>query len=450
MKYLIHSVMFIALLLTTFTVALAESPSKPNFVIIMADDLGYNDIGCFGSKHIKTPHLDELAAQGIRFTDFHSSGPVCSPTRAGLLTGRYQQRAGVPGVINADPKVNRHHGLQLKEITFAERLKTAGYATGIVGKWHLGYQPKYNPTHQGFDRYVGYVSGNIDYHSHHDRMGISDWWHNDKLVEEEGYVTHLITKHAEQFITTHQEKPFCLYIAHEVPHTPNQGPKDPPVRVEGRVGDRYPKNHDHKRAYREMIEEMDKSVGAVVESLKAHGLEKNTLVMFFSDNGASRFGSNAPLNGSKGTLYEGGHRVPALAYWPGKIKPGQVNSQTIFTLDIAPTLTQLAGVKAKSDWPTYDGVSLTGLLLKGESLPERQLFWEFRSWQAMRSGDWKLVVHKRRNNKSVMLFNLKNDLGERNNLANAEPEKLKQMLKDFNAWEKDVTEQATPQPELKN
>jgi arylsulfatase A-like enzyme len=212
-------------------IACSEEPGRPpNIVLVLADDMGYGDASCYGNEAFRTPCLDALAAKGMRFLDFHSSGPVCSPTRAGLLTGRYQQRAGIPGVIYADPKQNRHHGLQVEEITFAELLQKAGYATAVCGKWHLGYQKQYNPVHHGFGRFRGYVSGNVDYISHYDRMEIYDWWDGLELVEEEGYSTHLITEHAVRFIEENRRRPFCLYVAHEAPHSPWQGPPDPPIR----------------------------------------------------------------------------------------------------------------------------------------------------------------------------------------------------------------------------
>ncbi|CAN0487019.1 unnamed protein product, partial [Laminaria digitata] len=204
--------------------------TQPNFIIIMADDLGYGDISPFDGW-IHTPHLDQLAEEGMRFTDFYASGPVCSPTRAGLLTGRYQQRAGIPGVVYAAPDRNRNHGLQPGEWTFAEALREAGYATGMFGKWHLGYETKYNPIHHGFDEFRGYVSGNVDYFGHVDQAGFYDWWSQDKLINEPGYVTHLITQHALRFIEKNKDTPFVLYLPHEAPHYPFQGPDDEPFRI---------------------------------------------------------------------------------------------------------------------------------------------------------------------------------------------------------------------------
>ena len=199
-------VLFVLLLETTTN---ARTPAeRPNFIVILADDMGYGDASCYGGKRFATPHLDRMAAQGMRFVDFHSSGVVCSPTRAGLLTGRYQQRAGVPGVINADPAKNRHHGLQLAEVTFAEALRAAGYRTALFGKWHLGYDKKFHPPHQGFDEFRGFVSGNVDYIAHIDRMGFADWWQGRELKDESGYSTHLITEHAVRFVESNKDAPF--------------------------------------------------------------------------------------------------------------------------------------------------------------------------------------------------------------------------------------------------
>ncbi|MCA9021929.1 MAG: sulfatase-like hydrolase/transferase, partial [Planctomycetaceae bacterium] len=269
----------------------------------MADDLGYGDLSCYGSENCKTPHLDRLAAKGMRFTDFHSSGAVCSPTRAGLLTGRYQQRAGIDGVVYADPKKNRHHGLQKKEITLAQCLQDAGYQTGMFGKWHLGYQRQYNPTFRGFQQFVGYVSGNVDYFAHLDGTGVFDWWHNAELNrEEQGYVTHLINDHAVEYIRQQREKPFFVYIAHEAVHYPYQGPDDQPIRKEG-VGDiKSAKRKDIANAYREMNTEMDKGIGKLVAVLKELKLTDKTFIFFLSDNGSNQNGSNGKLRGFKGSL----------------------------------------------------------------------------------------------------------------------------------------------------
>lgn len=425
----------------------AEETRRPNFVIIMADDLGYGDLSCFGEPGYRTPHLDRMASEGMRLTDFHSNGSVCSPTRAALLTGRYQQRAGIDGVVYADPKQNRHHGLQMEEITFAEKLERAGYKTGIFGKWHLGYDPRYNPVHSGFDQFRGYVSGNVCYQSHLDRMGIEDWWHDEKLTPEVGYTTHLITKHALQFIEQHRSEPFCVYVAHESVHAPFQGPDDPAVRKLGQVGEiRSAEVEDISRAYREMILEMDKGVGEILELLKKHQLAENTLVLFFSDNGAMRHGSNAPWKGFKGSLWEGGHRVPFIAWHPGKIEPGSVSKETALTMDIMPTMLDLAAIPAPSE-KEMDGVSLRSVLYAQGKLDNRNLYWSYgRNW-AVRSGDWKLVSEQKgQKPERQSLFNLQTDPQESTDVTTQFPERVRQMSTQFKDWQREIRRSATQQP----
>lgn len=298
--------------------ALAASQQPPNIILILADDLGYGDLNCYGNERIKSPNIDRLAAGGTRFTDFHSSGPVCSPTRAGLLTGRYQQRCGITEVIAAAGP--RTTGLEPGEVTFAYRLKLAGYATGIFGKWHLGYLPRFNPDKHGFDRFLGYVSGNVDYFSHSDSSGYADWWENSKQITEDGYTTDLITKHTVRFIEDHKKGPFCVYVPYETVHAPYQGPNDRSFRT---VNAKNAKNEPPwtPGKYAEMIERMDQGIGEILAATRRLGIERNTFVFFFSDNGATNKGSNGPLRGFKGSLWEGGHREPAIAYWPGGFRP---------------------------------------------------------------------------------------------------------------------------------
>lgn len=415
----------------------ADNSRAPNLVLIMADDMGYGDLGCYGSKTLKTPHIDALARGGMKFTDFHSSGAVCSPTRAGLLTGRYQQRAGVPMVITVAR--HRHVGLAPAEITFAEVLKQAGYATAIFGKWHLGYDVSFNPRRQGFDRFVGYVSGNVDFISHIDQGGVYDWWHDEKKVKEEGYVTRLITRHAVKFIDDNAKRPFCLYVPHEAVHYPYQGPDDKADRFVGGAG-RFNVRGSRKdlaAAYQEMTKEMDDSVGAVMAALKKHDLVDNTFVLFFSDNGATGPGSVGPLRGKKGTVWEGGHRVPCIAHWPGKIKAGAVNHDLAISLDVYPTLLAAAGV----DVPTglkLDGVNLLPALTEGKSLGERELFWGHGAGRAVRDGSWKLVVGAKKQGKRPALFNLAEDIGEKKNLASAQPDRVRKMRRLLSDWEEEV------------
>ena len=429
-------------LLVAVQLATPAFAAKPNFVVIMADDLGYGDLSPYGGW-IKVPHLEALAASGMTFSDFHSSGNVCSPTRAGLMTGRYQQRANIPGVVFADPKRDVHyHGLQAEEVTFAELLRDAGYSTAIFGKWHLGYLPKYNPVHQGFDLFRGYVSGNVDFFSHVDQAGVFDWWQQDQLQQEEGYTTHLITQHAVKFIEDNRDRPFCLYLPHEAPHYPYQGPNDPPLRSVGGDFDLNGERKDIKAAYSEMVVEMDKGVGEVVATLNRLGLAENTLVLFFSDNGANNRGSNGPLRGFKGTNWEGGHRVPCIASWPGRIAAGSKTEQLSISLDVMPTLLEAAGVSAPKERP-LDGKSLLPVLLEGKSLGQRQLVW---NGKAIRDGQWKLIVDGK-GAKGVGLYDLASDLGEEMNVAKRYPERTEKLVAALKAWEADVADGATPQPD---
>ena len=427
--------------------AAQEAKKKPNFVIIMADDLGYGDISCFDGW-IKTPNLDKLAKSGMKLTDFHSSGAVCSPTRAGLMTGRYQQRAGIPGVVFAalDSPVHKH-GLQHQEITFAELLKQAGYATGIFGKWHLGYYPQYNPTKHGFDKFNGYVSGNVDFFSHVDQAGTFDWWQQAEKKDEKGYVTHLITKHAVAFIEKNKDRPFCLYLPHEAPHYPYQGPKDKAIRKVGKKrgpGELKKSNREKKRAYKEMVEEMDSSIGAVIGTLEKHGLRENTLVLFFSDNGATRLGSNGVLRGFKSQLWEGGHRVPFIANWPGRIPAGKTNDSLAISIDVMPTILAIAGVSGPENH-SFDGRDLSPILLEGKTIKDRKLFWQHGNSLAMRDGPW-VLVRTGKKKATDSLFHLEKDLSQKTDLARKEPERTRQMRSTLLAWHKEVTESATVQP----
>lgn len=430
--------------------------SPPNIIVVMADDLGYGDISPYGGW-IDTPNLERLAREGMRFTDFHAGAPVCSPTRASLLTGRYQQRAGLSGVIYASRERNRHHGLQRKEFTFAELAKQAGYATGVFGKWHLGYQETYNPTYQGFDEFRGYVSGNVDYISHADGIGVHDWWNENKKVREKGYVTHLINKHAADFVRRHQNEPFLLYVAQEAPHWPYQGPDDKPIRKVGgertrtaprRVGD----TTYIKTRYRQMVTALDEGVGQLVNVLEELGLAENTLVLFISDNGPLPFGSAGELRGWKKSVLEGGHRVPAIAWWPGQIPAGSRTDQLAITLDVFPTIAELIGAEPPTN-RTLDGRSLVPVLLEGKRLDRRQLFWDYVGQQAMRDGPWKLVKHPivagQGQQKSVALYNLEKDIGESNDLSDRYPEQTEKMQEALKRWKKNVEQTATPQPTKK-
>ena len=438
----------------------AEPATRPNIVVMMVDDMGFAgpSIAPYRNPHYKTPGMDRLASEGMLFTDFHASGAICSATRAGLVTGRYQQRAGIEAVIHPRANHPEHRkGLHGDEVTFAELFKAAGYSSGLVGKWHLGYAaetPKYHPMNHGFDYFRGYVSGNIDYINHWGDHQEHDWWHGRKETKEEGYTTHLINKYALEFIEQNKDRPFCLYVAHESPHAPVQGPNDPIQRGPGR----QPRKTPHAEAMKQMILEMDKGVEQVRAKLIELGLEKNTLFLFFSDNGdAPGTATGSPrFRGHKGSVYEGGTRVPAVAWWPGKIKPGTRTQDLSITLDIMPTILSVAGIKPPGERP-LDGIDLSPVIFDQKSLPPRPLFWAnlnnngSRS-EALRDGSWKLVVQHPKarpgtfENETIELFDLANDEGEKNNLALKQPERAAAMLKRIKAWYADTQATASPQP----
>jgi len=397
----------------------------------MADDLGYGDIGCYGNKDINTPWLDCLASRGMRFTDFHSNGAVCSPTRAALMTGRYQQRTGINGVMTAAR--HRHTGMDLGEVTFAEVLKKAGYATGLFGKWHLGYDAAFNPVRQGFDEFTGYVSGNVDYFLHIDQEGFEDWWKREKLTPEKGYSTDLITEHGLHFIERHQDKPFCLYLAHEAPHYPYQGSNDKAIRSVESVGALKGLGNDRESVYKEMIEAMDSGIGIIVRKLQQLHLDENTLVFFCSDNGPGSIGSPGRLRGRKGDLFEGGHRVPAIAYWPGIVKADTICRQTVMTMDLFPTMVSLAGERSGESL-NLDGVDISLVLTAGGQLSQRNLFWKHGKSMAVRDDKWKLIAQK----DSLMLFDLETDLAEKHDVAEKCPAVTKRLYEKLLQWKKEV------------
>ncbi|MFW6103953.1 MAG: sulfatase-like hydrolase/transferase [Bacteroidota bacterium] len=412
-----------------------KEKQKPNVIIIMADDLGYGDLSCYGSEYIQTPNIDSLSEHGLTFTDYHSNSSVSTPTRAALLTGRYQQRSGLEGVIYVRGET-RQTGMAPSEITFADVLKDAGYTTGIMGKWHLGYKKKFNPVHQGFDEFYGYLSGNIDFHSHYDNAGIYDWWHNLDTIREEGYVTDLITDHSVEFIRENKDKPFLLYIPHEAPHVPFQGRNDTAYRYPDRDFSYLGPVEDTAATYREMVEVMDEGIGRVMKTLRDLDLEEETFVVFCSDNGA-RFGSNGNLRGDKGTLWEGGHRVPAVAYWKGKIEPGRIDELAV-SFDLFPTMLSITNTK-KPDTLNLDGMDLSPLLFQGETLPERTVVWRYRGEKAVRKGPWKLMITE----SDTLLFDLETDRDESNDLARENPGKVEELLNEYRQWKADVVKGVT-------
>ncbi|MFT5467019.1 MAG: arylsulfatase A [Verrucomicrobiales bacterium] len=459
------SKILIAASVAFFPMLLSAQTERPNLIVIMVDDMGYEGVSCFGNPYFKTPEIDRLAKEGLRMTDFHSSGAVCSPTRAGLLTGRYQQRTGIEAVIHPVSDHPEHlKGLKRSEVTFAEVLKQAGYATGIFGKWHLGYtenSDEFHPQNHGFDEFIGYHSGNIDFVSHVGDHYKHDWWHGREETPEEGYTTHLINRYSLDFVRRHaaEEKPFCLYVAHESIHNPVQVPGDPVRRtLDGWDRWKWKEKSPEERIekYKGMVMPIDEGVGQLRQLLVELGIENETFVLFFSDNGASGdFPSGSPgLRGNKGSVYEGGHRVPAIAWWPGTIRAGGETSEPMISIDVMPTLLALA--TAESPKRKLDGVDLSSALIRDEELAARPLFWAYLSngghrSEAIRKGPWKLVISHPKakpgtfENESIELFNLESDPSEKNNVAKPNSELAAELAGQLKAWYAEVANDATPQ-----
>lgn len=421
--------------------------TKPNIVLILIDDLGYGDINCYGNKSNLTPNIDQLAAEGIRLTDFHSNGPMCTPTRAALLTGRYQNRLGVNFEGPLSGKTQYDEGMPLEAVTIAETLKSAGYATGMFGKWHLGYHEPFLPTNQGFDEFRGLGSGDGDHHSHINRWGREDWWNNNQLEMEDGYSIDLITDHSKTFIQKHQGEPFFLYMAHLAIHFPWQGPNDPAQREKGKSyeNDKWGIIADRENVQphvKAMVEAIDGSVGEIIKTLKVLNLDENTLVIFTSDNGGyihynqlfKNISNNGPLRGQKAEMYEGGHRVPFIARWPGKINPGITSDATAMTMDLYPTFASMAGVE-NLEAHSLDGIDLNSMLITNQKLPDRTLFWKRGNELAVRKGPWKLVKD---GDQPSELYNLDMDLGESENVSKNHEAILKSLTEKYTKWEKEM------------
>ena len=413
-----------------------RTADKPNFVIIFMDDQGYQDIGCFGSPSIRTPNLDRMADEGMRFTDFYAAASVCSPSRAALMTGCYPPRIGITKVLFPRDYI----GLNPKEATIADVLKSRGYATACIGKWHLGHLPEFLPTRQGFDSYFAIpysndMDGVKDKDKNLDRAwrqkDYSPWnvplMRNEKIVERPANQTALIERYTDEavtFIRTNKEKPFFLYLPHTMPHVPLF------------VSDEF-YDEDVKRAYTTTIEQIDFSVGQVLAALKEAGVDDNTLVVFTSDNGPwlskkHHAGCALPLRDGKFSTYEGGMREPCIMRWPGRIPAGKVCSQVCGTIDLLPTFTRLAGARIPAD-RVIDGKDIWPLMAgtQGAKSPH-EAFYYYRgtNLEAVRSGRWKL----RRVKKTTELYDLETDIGEKNNLANTHPQivrRLTNRMKEF-------------------
>ncbi len=442
---------------------------KPNVVILFADDLGYGELGCQGNPEIPTPHIDSIARNGVRFTNGYVTAALCSPSRAGMLSGRYQARFGYHTNVMPHVPGGSHHGINASETLIGERLQAAGYRTGLIGKWHLGARSDFNPTKHGFDYFFGFShegryfvrppwdgvttllrkktlpdgkkgmwahpNGKL---YHHDFWGRDEppydlhnpMYRNTQIIEEKRYLTDAFTDEAVRFIDRNKARPFFLYLAYSAVHSPMQG------------ADAYMKKMSHikgiqRRIFAAMLANMDDSVGAVMKKLRDEKLEENTLVFFLSDNGGPTrelTSSNAPLKGGKGSHYEGGIRIPFLAQWKGTFPTGKVYDHPVISLDIHATAAAVAGRPAPAD--ACDGVNLMPYLAGNKTgRPHDKLFWYFYGAGALRDGDWKIVKNNWRT-EQFELYNLANDLGEQRELSDTNKGRFERMRDEWKAMVK--------------
>ncbi len=418
------------------------SERPPNVVIFLTDDQGWGDLGCQGSRDIRSPRLDRLASEGVRFRNWYSAAPICSPSRAALLTGRSPQKAGVPGNISSRPG---RPGMPAAQVTIAERLRPLGYATAALGKWHLGSTPGADPQGQGFDRFFGFHSGCVDNYSHtfywEEPPHFHDLWSDTREVHEEGtYLNDLITREAVRFVEENRSRPFLLYVAYNLPHYPMQAPE--------RLVRDFPSLAPDRATYAAMVAAVDASVGEVVDRVDHLGLANDTLVVFLSDHGASAearangpVGDNGPFRGHKFSLFDGGLRVPCIVRWPGRIPAGQTRAQVACSFDLAPTVLRAAGGVPGPVEPSFEGVDLGPVLLTDAPALDRPLCWKSGPQEAIRDGRWKLVRNGRDDAgrplppaDSVFLSDLDADPGESRNLAAARPDLVDRLARSLDRW----------------
>ncbi len=440
----------VGLLLLTILVVpgrsgLAGAPRRPNIVLIVADDLGYGELGCQGGADIRTPRIDSIARQGVRFTSGYVTAPVCSPSRAGLLTGRYQQRFGHE--FNAIGKQNRlpDVGLPTTERTIADDLRSGGYATGIVGKWHLGGTEPFHPQRRGFSEFFGFLHEGHFYVDGRTSQAVSLLRPNEPPYDEQNpilrgtrptedfvYLTEAFTREAVTFIDQHRDRPFFLYLPYNAVHSPMQATEADLARF-GQIKDRK------RRLFAAMLAALDEGVGAVLDKLREAGLTEETLVVFLSDNGgptAELTSSNAPLRGGKGQLYEGGIRVPFLMQWVGRLPGGVVQDRPVSSLDVLPTALAAAGVEAPRG-AKLDGVDLMPHLgPKSDRPPHERLYWRYGGKAAVREGRWKLV--RDGGQKPWELYDLDKDIGESDDMAARQSEVVARLRAAWERWDAEL------------
>ena len=407
---------------------------KPNLLVILGDDLGWADLSAYGSPDIRTPHLDRLAASGVRFTDAYSASSVCSPTRFGLYTGRYPGRlaGGLPEPISSP---NKLHGIPLDHPTLASLLKEQGYTTALFGKWHCGYLPWYSPTRVGWDEFFGNFSGGLDYFSKINHNGDHDLYENEVEVEDLRYYTEIVTEKAVSFLERDHDAPWLLNLNFTTPHWPWEGPDDQAVsdeltaRIEdGEKGVLFHDDGGSLATYTTMVEDLDQSIGQVIKALERTGQLRDTVVFFASDNGGERFSNVWPFTGAKSNLNEGGIRVPTILSWPGTLPGHQVSDEPVVTTDWTATFLELAGATPAEEYP-LDGTSLVPHLFGGRPRETQDLFWRMRGQRALRRGPLKYLQLDGTDH----LYDLSEDVREQADLARKRPEDLAELRA---AWER--------------
>lgn len=442
------------------TTAAGGAGGRPNVIVILADDLGYADISAYGIQRISTPNIDRIGLEGVRFTDAYVSAPVCGPSRAGLQTGRYQDRFGYE-YNNGPPRrdVEENLGLPPGEVTLGDALRQQGYQTALIGKWHLGSNDAYYPTNRGYERFVGFLTGDTAY-MRKDAPGLRYAPTGDvalphrtpqsQIIEgpgrtlvanEDEYLTDYFSRRAVDYVreASQDERPYFLMLAPNAPHTP--------LMATEKYYSRFPQIADERvRTYAAMISALDDMVGEVLKAVDASGEGDNTIVVFLSDNGCAAYipglCSCEPLRGGKLSHYEGGVRVPMMMRWPAKLRPGQVNREVVSSMDIFPTVVAAAGGSLPQD-RIYDGVDLAPYLTGAKAGPPHDLLaWRRRPLASIRVGDWKLW--KSLDGEFTLLFNLKDDLNETTNLAASRPDKLRELEAAFDRWAKDMQDPSWP------
>ncbi|OGB00488.1 MAG: twin-arginine translocation pathway signal protein [Burkholderiales bacterium RIFCSPHIGHO2_12_FULL_61_11] len=418
---------------------------KPNLIYIVSDDLGYADLGCYGGREAQfgpvSPHIDALAAGGLRFTEGYANSPVCSPTRFALMTMRYQYRlrGGMEEPINSRSKGSTTLGLPTDIPTLPSQLREAGYATALIGKWHLGYPPAFGPLRSGYDEFFGIMAGGVDYFTHCSGKGDHDLYIGEESHREVGYLTDVLSQRAVDYVQrmapqAKEGKPFFLSLHYTAPHWPWETRDDAHITADV-ANNLFHLDGGNIHSYRRMIHHMDEGIGNLVATLHEQGLLDNTLIVFTSDNGGERFSDNWPLVGGKMDLTEGGIRVPWIAHWPAAIPAGSTSQQHCMTMDWSATLLELGGGQPHPDYP-IDGVSLSEVLRNPDHDFERPLYWRMnhRQQRAMRQGNWKYL----KVDEHEYLFDIATDARERANLAQRQPERFRAMREAWLAWNASV------------